>query len=65
MAFSAFLDADVLFPVGLGDNLLWIVQFEVNSPRWSADVQKEMRKNILKAHKRVAEKDLNEMIRDM
>lgn len=65
MAFSAFLDADVLFPVGLRDSLLWIAHFEVYSPRWSADVLKEMRKNILEEHKHVAEKDLDEMIRDM
>ncbi|TAN33944.1 PIN domain-containing protein [bacterium] len=65
MAFSAFLDADVLFPVGLRDSLLWIAHFEVYSPRWSADVLKEMRKNILKEHKHVSEKDLDEMIRDM
>jgi predicted nucleic acid-binding protein len=65
VAFSAFLDADVLFPVGLRDSLLWIAHFEVNSPRWSADVLKEMRKNILEQHKHVAEKDLDEMVQDM
>jgi hypothetical protein len=65
VAFSAFLDADVLFPVGLRDSLLWIAHFEVYSPRWSADVLKEMRKNILEQHKHVAEKDLDEMIREM
>lgn len=65
MAFSAFLDADVLFPVGLRDSLLWIAHFEIYTPRWSADVLKEMRKNILEEHRHVTEKDLDEMIRDM
>lgn len=65
MAFSAFLDADVLFPVGLRDSLLWIAHFEVYSPRWSADVLDEMRRNILETHKHVSAKDLDEMIGDM
>jgi len=65
VAFSAFLDADVLFPVGLRDSLLWIAHFGVYSPRWSADVLDEMRRNILETHKHVTKDDLDEMIRDM
>ena len=65
MAFSAFLDADVLFPVGLRDSLLWIAHFAVYSPRWSADVLDEMRRSILETHKHVTKEDLDEMIRDM
>lgn len=65
MAFSAFLDANVLFPVGLRDSLLWIAHFGVYSPRWSADVLDEMRRNIVKTHKYVTNEDLDEMIRDM
>jgi len=65
VAFSAFLDADVLFPVGLRDSLLWIAHFGVYSPRWSADVLDEMRRNILETHKHVTKEDLEEMVRDM
>ncbi len=65
MAFSAFLDADVLFPVGLRDSLLWIAHFAVYSPRWSADVLDEMRRNILETHQHVTKEDLDEVIRSM
>jgi len=65
VAFSAFLDADVLFPVGLRDSLLWIAHFAVYSPRWSADVLDEMRRNILETHQHVTKEDLDEVIRSM
>jgi PIN domain len=65
VAFSAFLDADVLFPVGLRDSLLWIARFELYSPRWSVDVLDEMRRNILKTHTHVSARDIDDMIGDM
>jgi hypothetical protein len=65
VAFSAFLDADVLFPVGLRDSLLWIAHFDVYSPRWSADVLDEMRRNILDTHTHVSARDIDDMIGDM
>jgi len=65
VAFSAFLDADVLFPVGLRDSLLWIARFELYSPRWSVDVLDEMRRNILKTNTHVSARDIDDMISDM
>jgi PIN domain len=62
---TAFLDANVLFPVGLGDTLLWIAHFEVYSPRWSARVLDEMRRNVLAKHPQVSALEMDAMITDM
>jgi predicted nucleic acid-binding protein len=65
VAFTAFLDADVLFPVGLRDTLLWIAALDVYSPRWSADVLEEMRRNVLEEYPDITPKDMDEMIKQM
>ncbi len=65
MAFTAFLDADVLFPVGLRDSLLWIAALDVYSPRWSADVLEEMRRKVLDRHPQIPAGDMEAMIADM
>ena len=65
MAFTAFLDANVLYPVGLRDSLLWIAHAGVYSPLWSSDVLDEMRRNILKRRPEVGTRELDQMIADM
>jgi hypothetical protein len=65
VAFTAFLDADVLFPVGLRDTLLWIAALDVYSPRWSADVLEEMRRNVLEEFPDISPNDMDEMISQM
>lgn len=65
MAFTAFLDADVLFPVGLRDTLLWIAALDLYSPRWSADVLQEIRRNVLEEYPDISLNDMDEMIGQM
>jgi hypothetical protein len=65
VAFTAFLDADVLFPVGLRDTLLWIAALYVYSPRWSGDVLEEMRRNVLEEFPDISPNDMDEMISQM
>ena len=65
MAFTAFLDADVLFPIGLCDSLLWIAAYDLYSPRWSADVLAELRRNILEEYADLDPREIDDRIRDM
>lgn len=65
MAFTAFLDADVLFPVGLRDTLLSIAALDVYSPRWSIDVLGEMRRNVLEEYPDIDAGAMDEMIDQM
>jgi hypothetical protein len=48
MAFVAFLDACVLFPPNLRDDILTIAETGICQIRWSPDVLDEMYRNIVK-----------------
>jgi hypothetical protein len=65
VAFTAFLDASVLFPIGLCDSLLWIAALDLYSPRWSADVLVELRRNILKEDPDMDPGEIDQRIADM
>lgn len=65
MAFTAFLDADVLFPIGLCDSLLWIATYDLYSPRWSPDVLGELRRNVLEEYRDLDPREIDERIADM
>jgi predicted nucleic acid-binding protein len=65
VAFTAFLDASVLFPIGLCDSLLWIAALDLYSPRWSADVLAELRRNILKEYPDMDPGEIDQRIADM
>lgn len=47
MAFSALLDACVLYPVGVRDLLLSVAEREVYVPRWSEEILDEMHRNVV------------------
>jgi hypothetical protein len=65
VAFTAFLDASVLFPIGLCDSLLWIAALDLYSPRWSAGVLVELRRNILKEYPDMDPGEIDQRIADM
>ncbi|WP_229123830.1 PIN domain-containing protein [Enemella evansiae] len=46
MRFPVFLDTNVLYPVSLADTLLRLAEAEVIRPHWSADVMKELVRNL-------------------
>ena len=48
MAFPAFLDTCVLYPVALADVLLRIAEHELYRPHWSPDVVAELERNLAK-----------------
>jgi hypothetical protein len=65
VAFTAFLDANVLFPIGLCDSLLWIAALDLYSPRWSGDVLAELRRNILTEYPGMDPVEIDNRIADM
>jgi hypothetical protein len=56
VAFSALLDACVLYPVGVRDVLLSVADREVYAPRWSAEILNEMSRNVLNHGRSTPEK---------
>lgn len=54
MAFSAVLDANVLYPFSLRDTLLRLAELELYTPLWSARILKEMTRNLVE-HRITAE----------
>ncbi len=46
MSFTALLDTNVLFPIGLCDTLLSIAEAGVYDPRWSGDILRELSENL-------------------
>lgn len=46
MAFSAVLDANVLYPFSLRDTLLRLAELELYTPLWSARILEEMTRNL-------------------
>jgi hypothetical protein len=48
VAFSALLDACVLFPVGVRDTLLTVAEHQVYVPRWTEEILDEMARNVVK-----------------
>lgn len=55
----------MLFPIGLCDSLLWIAALDLYSPRWSADVLAELRRNILKEYPVMDPGEIDQRIADM
>lgn len=55
----------MLFPIGLCDSLLWIAALDLYSPRWSADVLAELRRNILKEYPDMDPGEIDQRIADM
>lgn len=53
MAFSAVLDANVLYPFSLRDSLLRLAELELYTPLWSARILEEMTRNLVE--KRITE----------
>lgn len=47
MAFSAVLDANVLYPFSLRDTLLRLAELELYTPLWSARILEEMTRNLV------------------
>jgi predicted nucleic acid-binding protein len=47
VAFSAVLDANVLYPFSLRDSLLRLAELELYTPLWSARILEEMRRNLV------------------
>ena len=47
MAFSAVLDANVLYPFSLRDSLLRLAELELYTPLWSARILEEMTRNLV------------------
>jgi predicted nucleic acid-binding protein len=47
MAFSAVLDANVLYPFSLRDTLLRLAELELYTPLWSARILDEMTRNLV------------------
>lgn len=47
MAFSAVLDANVLYPFSLRDSLLRLAELELYTPLWSARIIEEMTRNLV------------------
>jgi predicted nucleic acid-binding protein len=47
MAFSALLDACVLYPVGVRDLLLSVAEREVYVPYWTVEILDEMERNVV------------------
>ena len=47
VAFSALLDACVLYPVGVRDLLLCVAERRVFVPYWSAEILDEVERNIV------------------
>lgn len=54
MAFSAVLDANVLYPFSLRDTLLRLAELELYTPLWSARILEEMTRNLVE-HRITAE----------
>ena len=54
MAFSAVLDANVLYPFSLRDTLLRLAELELYTPLWSARILEEMTRNLVQ-HRITAE----------
>ena len=47
MAFSAVLDANVLYPFSLRDSLLRLAELELYTPLWSVRILEEMTRNLV------------------
>jgi predicted nucleic acid-binding protein len=47
VAFSAVLDANVLYPFSLRDTLLRLAELELYTPLWSASILEEMTRNLV------------------
>jgi predicted nucleic acid-binding protein len=47
VAFSAVLDANVLYPFSLRDTLLRLAELELYTPLWSARILEEMTRNLV------------------
>ena len=56
MAFSALLDACVLYPVGVRDLLLSVAEREVYVPHWTAEILDEMERNVVAEGRATAER---------
>ncbi|MGH7911991.1 MAG: PIN domain-containing protein [Candidatus Dormibacteraceae bacterium] len=56
MAFSALLDACVLYPVGVRDMLLSVADHQVYQPRWSSQILDEMERNVLESGRSTPER---------
>lgn len=54
MAFSAVLDANVLYPFSLRDTLLRLAELELYTPLWSPRILEEMTRNLVE-HRLTAE----------
>jgi predicted nucleic acid-binding protein len=54
VAFSAVLDASVLYPFSLRDSLLRLAELELYTPLWSARILEEMTRNLVE-HRITAE----------
>jgi hypothetical protein len=47
MAFRVVLDACGLYPFALRDALVYAAHYDLYSPRWSAQILEEMRRNLV------------------
>lgn len=64
MAFAAFLDANVLFPLYLADTLLTQAEAEAFRPLWSAGVLDELGRNLLE-HTEMNEDQVHHRLTEM